>query len=504
MSEKLPYEEQLQHKWDDLPLPDEDMAWKDMKRRLDEEDDDGIIVPPPPAGCRGLGILLSLVLLGGLWWMLHPEKWFMKNETKTVQQSSFDNKQQNINGNKTEKKPDDKSENSAEKTNRNDMNERRPDRIVTNKTTTDTSLQRNSISKDGSRVGTIQTQKSEAVRSQKALLVRDDKQKIVNPVPQKQIRRKEPDNKREPDSKSNIITLLSDKTLTGEKTKPDSLVAYSKVAPADFEKKNIVSDSLNIISKNQPDTVQRKIEDSAASKIRNPPVNNNPLPREKEKEKKSVFFSGGVGLHQQIPIGGQKWVTYGSLGRKEILTDYIPSLNFRMEKENRWFLQVEFRYGAPQHTKQFVYSQKIVNDTPNQVTNTTSSVLRKTFYHQLPLTVNYYILPNWSVGAGVVWNKFHSAVSELEAKRRNFGTQIDSVISKTTLRVKSDSSLAKSWSQVIFQTQYQWKRFSFGVRYSAGLEPYIRFTLPGLPPQQERNNSFQVFLRYELWKSKEK
>ena len=42
MSEKLPYEEQLDQAWDTLPLPDEVMAWKDMKRRLDEDDDDRI------------------------------------------------------------------------------------------------------------------------------------------------------------------------------------------------------------------------------------------------------------------------------------------------------------------------------------------------------------------------------------------------------------------------------------------------------------------------------
>jgi hypothetical protein len=60
-------------------------------------------------------------------------------------------------------------------------------------------------------------------------------------------------------------------------------------------------------------------------------------------------------MHQQIPIAGQEWVTYNSLGRTGILSDYIPSINFRMEKQDLWFLQTEFRYGAPQHTKQFAY-----------------------------------------------------------------------------------------------------------------------------------------------------
>jgi hypothetical protein len=56
----------------------------------------------------------------------------------------------------------------------------------------------------------------------------------------------------------------------------------------------------------------------------------------------------------------------------------------------------------------------------------------------------------------------------------------------------------------VFETQYRWKRFSLGARYSFGLQPYIVFTLPGGTQQRERNKSLQVFLRYEIWKSKAK
>ena len=78
MNEKLPYEKQLDQAWDTLPLPDEDMAWKDMKRRLDEDEDDKIVVPPPKRGCGIGALLIGLLLLGGLWFLLRPEKWFTK------------------------------------------------------------------------------------------------------------------------------------------------------------------------------------------------------------------------------------------------------------------------------------------------------------------------------------------------------------------------------------------------------------------------------------------
>ena len=175
-----------------------------------------------------------------------------------------------------------------------------------------------------------------------------------------------------------------------------------------------------------------------------------------------------------------------------------------MEKQDRWFLQTEFRYGAPQHTKQVTYSQLISIDTFSQSIITNSSVLKKTFYHQVPLTFNYYVLPGWSVGTGLQWNRFHSAVAEQEVKKRRPGTTIDSIITKDIVKVSNDSSsaLARSWLQAIIQTQYQWKRFSIGARYSFGLQPYIKFALPNQPLQQEKNSSFQVFLRYELWRSR--
>jgi hypothetical protein len=143
-------------------------------------------------------------------------------------------------------------------------------------------------------------------------------------------------------------------------------------------------------------------------------------------------------------------------------------------------------------------------DTASQSTITNSSVLKKTFYHQVPLTFNYYVVPNWSIGTGIQWNKFYSAVAEQDVKKRRLGTNNDSLLSQEIVKVNADtvSAFAKSWFQGIIQTQYQWKRFSIGVKYSFGLQPYIKFTLPNQPLQEEKNSSFQIFLRYELWRSK--
>jgi hypothetical protein len=224
--------------------------------------------------------------------------------------------------------------------------------------------------------------------------------------------------------------------------------------------------------------------------------------------KSLIFFSTGIAMHQQLPVAGQQLTPYNSLGRKGSIADYIPSAYFRVNKKDRWFAQAEFRYGAPQYIKEFEYRQKIVPDTgQNPASSTvTSSKLKKTFYHQLPLTFNYIVLPNWSVGAGIQWNKFFGLVSEKAVAIRDNLSQQDTVVSKVVITESIDSAteFKKSYWLGIIETQYQWKRFSLGARYTFGLQPYIQFTLPGGSQQKERSQSIQVFLRYQLWRSKEK
>ncbi len=60
------------------------------------------------------------------------------------------------------------------------------------------------------------------------------------------------------------------------------------------------------------------------------------------------------------------------------------------------------------------------------------------------------------------------------------------------------SPFSKSYFQGLLETQYQWKKFTLGARYAFGLAPFIKFTLPGEAEQKEKNQSLQLFLRYEF------
>src|SRR5580765_1283416 len=95
MNKRLPYEEQLAGQLNDVSLPDENMAWADMKRRLERDDDDRFI-PFWLSGCL-LWTLFGVVILTLGWWVVRPEKWFerKKVESPIIPASRSEEKQQN-------------------------------------------------------------------------------------------------------------------------------------------------------------------------------------------------------------------------------------------------------------------------------------------------------------------------------------------------------------------------------------------------------------------------
>jgi hypothetical protein len=473
MSELLPYEKQLQQQLNDLPLPDENLAWADMKRRLEEDDDDGIIAWWR-RGCTVWGFLL-LVLLATGWWILRPEKWFTnssKKEQVIVQQKDSSAIQRNkpageLTGN------DDKegSEKDNELTNEND-----------NTVTYKEPVSREIIPSNNNKP-TIQ--QSIVQKARRPVTASSTQTAGLTTTPGRR-------NQRTPGKIPVNASRLDIQIQTGNRStairNTDSTIRDSVfptgINPSPVDTLVTKTDSITKPKKEETTTVKNTLKKDSS-------------------QKKKVFFTAGIAMHQQLPIAGQKLTPYSASGRKGSLADYIPSVYFRINKPDKWFIQTEFRYGAPQYAKELLYEQRSDTLGPGR-SEVTSSRLKKTFYHQLPVSFNYYIRPGWSIGAGVSWNFFRGAVSEREVHRIDRQAQTDSLVSKQILSSKSDSAsvFAKSYFQALFESQYQWKRFSFGARYSFGLQPYIKFNLPGSAPQQEKNSSLQVFLRYQLWRSK--
>lgn len=466
MSERLPYEQQLHQQWNNLPLPDEQVAWDDMARRLEEDDDDkGIFFWWRP----GCGVWLLLLLLPAVgWWIVRPEKYFSGRQKQA--DSAYNVSLHKENGTHPEQ-----SGSNGEKTDR-----QRPQGNESND---------NYLSEASRR-----PLPGERISDQ-----RFHNQENEQQVPSQANSRKPGagQTNQQPRRTRAQEQILTDKL--NRATEGDILVNTANI------------NETTLLLPSLPSTVP-----AFDATIAKPPVKGPAMPVDSPLAKKaddkdssqstSVFFSTGIAFHQLIPVAGQTTTPYNALGRKGSLGDYIPSVYVRLNKPDKWFVQAAFRYGAPQHVKELTYHQESIPDTgvsPRFVTNS-SARLKKTFYHQLPLSFNYYVLPNWSVGTGVVWNKFYAAITDQETIRHDNFTNGDSVLFKGIVSIKDDTSgtFAKSFFQGIVETQYQWKRLSIGARYSFGLQPYIRFTLPGLEEKKESNRSLQVFLRLELWRPK--
>jgi hypothetical protein len=461
MSERLPYEEQLPQQLRDFPVPDEDAAWADMKRRLEEDDDDGIIVWWK-RGCAGWGLLLlGLIALG--WWVLRDkggkeEKGTIVNTVPAGKDTTADTGMQIQQG-----------------------------RIDTN------------YSQQKEKIDTMVYQPADS--SVEQTIFTKDKHSSEN-ISRAAIR-KQPSGNNKQKRSGQIKTTLdntnssqTEQALPGEPPAPGEKVKTTGKSGSDSTIQQraitfLTGDSVMRSNKDSINAIQKTDTAAGTAKKKNP------------KERKEFFFSAGLGLYQQIPIAGQNAVPYSSQGRQFSWADYIPSVYARLNKKDKWFIQGEFRYGAPQYNKPFVYYEKLDTNSTGDVRDT-SKQLQKTYYHQLPLSFNYYVSSNWSVGAGVVWNKFSKSVYEESVQSPS--APPDSFLSKQIFTSKQPEAegLSKSYFQGLLETQYQWRKFTFGARYTFGLAPYIKFTLPGEAEMKERNQSLQIFLRYQFLKLKGK
>jgi hypothetical protein len=476
MNDRLPYDDLLAGKLNELPLPDENMAWEDMKKRLEEDERDHLF-PIWFTGC-GVWVIGALLIVAIGWWLARPEKWFTDQKERHVILNTMHDSS------------------SASTENSSGIN--LPQTGKTKDTTSTKSDSQNipgiTVNKPG-QVGVVNQNTlpvaSEKERTHSKIHSRKSNTKIVATtlLPGKNIKTNSSGQPRKDSTVSSEITTNQP---------PSSTIIRSLDKPV----KDVSTTLPDSNTKINTDSVQKKLPDT--SKIKASVSEKNT--KKDSSKKKVTFFAAGLGLHQLVPIDGQKLTPYNSAGRRGSLADYIPSIYFRMYKENTWFLHAEFRYGAPQYNREFLYGESAVIQTVGQdtISTITSTRLKKTFYHQVPVSFNYYILKDWSLGAGFVWNRFAGAVSERDINRRSSMNQTDTIISKGVILKSSsrDSNFVKSYFQASFETQYQWKRFSIGGRYSFGLQPYIKFGLAGGAAQQEKNKTLQLFLRYDLWRSR--
>ena len=464
MSEQLPNEE-MDQQFNDFRLPDEEASWQKMKELLDKDDDDDRIVPPIfLRSCLGWGIFL-LVGLTVAWFIVRPEKWWIET-TKAKQASSSEKKEERLTNKTTGEKKHTTLEQNTDTKNK------------VGKATITVKPQNGTGEKDI----VIPTDRNENISKIQLPLIKKDKKKFSTNV----IRKNAKGNQ-----KQNLKPILrNDQQMQNNTIKTGN----KDVTPGteNYQQK----DTSAAVADNQP------IVKDTAKKDNPAPSPDSTIQKKTNQNKGRFLFAAGIGEQQQIPVAGQTAVPYSSYGRKGSFSDYVPSVYIQIHREREWFIQAEFRYGAAQSVKEFSYNRQTKYDTSSSNVTVTTLRLKKTYYHQVPLSFNYYLKPNFSVGVGGIYSRFYRAITEKEIQTLNVQTQATTSLKEIIpIRSFTDSFLYKTQVHVLMQADYQWRKFSFGLRYTKDVQPYIKYTKPDGTVNEEKNQSLQLIVRYRLWKS---
>lgn len=461
MSEEKRYHDE---EWDDLPLPDADMAWQKMEVLLDEDKKRRRVLPFWFWRNAGLGLLLVGIMAGGWFWLFEGEA------TKgPISQ--------------------------AEKTN--------PVPTKEEEKRTSIDLESNgSQPKQQTEKTTIVEEKENSNPMTSSDLPREEKEeRVTNTV----VRGKEEAGRRSLPVKKQLSKKEKGGRAKKKNTPPDLQLLEEVLIEEQEKQKTIVTQPQNSSAKDSISTVATIVKDSttkkdtATKKAAEPIAANEDKTDSSQKKKSAFLFSAGIGLQQAIAINGQQSTSYNYNGKKGSLSDRIPSVYFRLQK-GKWFAQAEFQYSVPQPVKPFSFSQKTSFDASSLNLNKEQFSIQKLYYHQLPVSINYFVLPNWSIGAGGMYNILAGAVTEQEINRENVLTG-DVSASRNVAPVKGykDSFLYKTTAGIIYQTDYHWKRFALGLRFTQNLQPFIKYTKPNGEIVDERNKVLQAILRFRLF-----
>lgn len=463
MSEEQPYNDE---QWSDLPLPDADKAWQRMEVLLHE--DERRRVMPWWFWRTAAGILLLLATAFGGWWALRSKG---GEEKKRRPVSIAVKEHPPISNNQSQRQPDDFPGQPSAK-------QKKPVHL--------------SASPDEKNVANRLTPSARkpSTSPQEGLRYLANSRSAVQQQQHRQV------NKAKPAKPAAASLPLAQKENTSRDEAEPSGAGRKKEAAAAAPLEKAPEDSLQASLRLKKEGVSKT--DSIKAVV--PPAA--PTNEKKSPSKKPAFVcSAGVGLQQAIALQRQPSALTGSLQRKRAFFNYFPSVYVKAAR-GRWAAQAEFQYGVPQPVAALPFSQKTTYDATAMATSVERYTLQKLYYHRLPVSVNYHLLPQWSVGGGGVYNIFSGAVMQKEVVSKNALTGVEAVSKNTeTRKGYTDSFFYKTTAGLLLQTDYHWKRFSLGLCYTQNLQPFIKYTEPNGAVLDKKNNALQAVLRFRLWGS---
>jgi hypothetical protein len=227
--------------------------------------------------------------------------------------------------------------------------------------------------------------------------------------------------------------------------------------------------------------------------------------------KPDLSMSAGLSLAHTFPMPGQLSASYSSNGKSNVLPDYLPAPYFRSYVGDRWYLQIAPRLYSPQYVKpQRIDS--LARDSSripgfSAYFQKTDVTLKKLFYMDIPLSLHYRVAGRLYLGAGIQYSHLLGAAGEEKITMSPINGGADTIYSDKVVGLKNDTlgyrKLSRSEWRLFLETNYQWRRWTLGLRYEQALKTYLPTQIDGTK-STERNASFSIHVYYDLWERSHK
>lgn len=252
-------------------------------------------------------------------------------------------------------------------------------------------------------------------------------------------------------------------------------------------------------------------------------------------------WTAGLGVSLNKALGGQEQSTVGYGGGSNVLMDYLPSVYVQYHFHSKLYVQAELQFIAPQYTTGTDLFQKKFDYTASSYKEHEVS-LNKLYYLNLPVSVHYSPVKNLSIGAGLQFSSLRRSILENELCTWQNGPGGWKMVKEeksiavhgnpnkearengnangngngrgrgrgnsggggTTQPVFTPMDTVaqglRSWEyRILLEADYRRKRFDIGIRWNRGLQSLMKLNDGnGVMPVTERNQSMQLFIRYDL------
>lgn len=510
MNEQQPYEKHIAEKFQQLPLPDVEPNWQQMKSLLNRE-------MPRGGGywrwITGIGILL--VMLGGTWYFIsHKEIISTANisegtGTGVTEQNTDSNTSSGNSVGKEVKKQNEASVTLKDSSDQS-TNQRLNDSLNTKN---EENLHINLSGK------TPATSNKSSQQTDKIVINNDRYQKKNkgNHIVDKSLK----------DEWRRVETALSNKKPTAVKRNGDKMEQFLNQGPGNdqndlkgegsIKNSTVQYDKHNIIAEaNVAKLIGDSIKQQNYSGIFKETGLEDQRQSVKAKSTKSRnLYAGenkslavGFSLPLGFPLGDQKPGAYNINAKPNIISDFIPVPHLQYHINNKLYLQTEVQIMNPQYIQSvLLYQQKTELPSINTV-HYNSVYAKKLYYFNIPVGIHYSPFQHFYLGTGLQFSSLVSGVALHEESSSVIGSGRTTLLSERYTKFKSDSisdRIDNSEFRLMLDANYYWKQFTVGLRYNQALSNYVSFRLNNAAPLfQDKNKSVQFYLRYNLWEDHKK